>query len=141
MTDLAQPYIIPNSYSLKEDSNTFYISWTVGGAITVDETFILYAIKRKSNVEKKEKSFSELIQELKRDNFKDFDYNKNFPFSKTNLLIGRTTWKLNDKLSFKKESDENNDFEHLEFQEKIELPKDATEISYIILVKVDKVRN
>jgi len=134
MTDLAKPYI-NFSHSLNKVLRVLTITWIVGGAFSVDQTFILYNITNNSN-DNENKLFIERINNHKGDNFRNF---KDNIYSKTSSLSGRTTWKLNELFEKTFKYDDNNNPEPFKFTEQIKIPKDSKKISFLILTKVDSV--
>jgi hypothetical protein len=124
--DLLEPYV-NYEIELDKESNKNYlkINWVVGGAKVVDETFLIFSFKRESD------SFIDLefernVNDVKRDNFLFFSYLKSKKYIKSSLKKGFAIWSEGNRFTI--------------FEEKLEIPKNATLLTATILFKVDQVK-
>jgi len=110
---------------------------------------ILKDVKRinSSNDIKDKITFQNLVEDYKQNNFRDFIYDAFSTYSKSKIQTGITAWnhKLlnenfeNTNLNDFNDTNNSNNSNGLNFHEHINIPANATEISFIILAKVDSV--
>lgn len=125
--DLLEPYV---NYQIElereNDKKYLKISWVIGGAKKVDETFIIYNFIGDAN-DKVDTQFENHINQMKKDNYANLSYSNWNSFTKTKLSSGPAIWSESNRFTI--------------FQERIEVPMHTMTFKGAVLFKVDQVIN
>jgi hypothetical protein len=123
--DLLEPYV---NYQIElereNDKKYIKINWVIGGAKSVDETFIIYNLKREGN-DNVDTQFENYIKQMKKESFKNFSHLNSKRFTKTKLNSGPAIWSEAKRF--------------LVFEERIEVPYHSVTFTGVVLFKVDQV--
>jgi len=123
--DLLEPYV---NYRIDlergNDKKYIKISWVIGGAISVDETFLLFNLWKegKNSLDTETENDFNI---LKKQNFNNFSYSSSIKYNKSMLKSGFATWSDQKRFSV--------------FEERIEIPNYISTFTGVVLFKVDQV--
>lgn len=121
-----EPYV---NYQIElereNDKKYIKISWVIGGAISVDETFLIFNFKKEGKNYLDSETEND-FNNLKQENFNNFSYSSSIKYNKSMLKSGFAVWSNQKRFSI--------------FEERIEVPNYFSTFTGVILFKVDQVK-